>query len=56
MNTGVGRADRAVSVGNEGHGGVEVCARHGTEDQDQRNERGAGGGCVLQQLEAGIGG
>jgi len=41
-----------VSAGDEGHGGVEMGARHGIEDQDQRNERGTGGDCVLQQLEA----
>ena len=56
VNTGVGRADRAVGASDERHGGVEVGARHGTEDQDQRNERGAGGGGVLQQLQADIGG
>ena len=56
VDTGVGGGDRAVSAGDERHGGVEVGTRHGTEDQDQRDQRRAGCGRVLQQLQADIGG
>ena len=45
---------RAGEPVDEGDDGVEVGARHGTEHQDQTDQRAGGGSRVLQQLKADI--
>ena len=46
--------DRAEGSVGEGDDRVEVGTGHGTEHEDQSDQRGGGCGCVLEELQADV--